>query len=214
MPTFDEMSAMVLVEADLTAGQVDDADVKRRLNEELAATWELLLESFEGWASIDVVVTVDSTGQGDLPADFFKPIDLTDASSGTPRSLPAFEFLDRNRVTVKGWCVNASKLMVRPTAYAAGDYTLAYQPQWTDLVASDDTVDFPNNWHMLAVLTAAARFRGDQELSATELEARAKVVLERIQNGSRRRKGPRKVRDVRRGDFPRRRSDPRDWTSD
>ena len=211
MPTLLSMRADVLREADLTAGQVDDADVTALLNGELAALWELLASSWEGWAATDATLVVPVAGEVAVPADFYRPIDVTDLLSvSNPVSLPAFEFLDRNRTSTKGWCVNAGKLLVRPLSVAAGSYILTYQPAWLDLVLDGDLTALPNNWHFFAGLGAAARLRGMQELSATELEKRRDDMLVRIQQGATRRKGPRKVRDVRGISRFGRRS-PNDW---
>jgi hypothetical protein len=210
MPTLEIMRADVLVEADLQQGQVDDAVVDRYLNEELGELHELIVQAYEGYFSTSANFTL-SAGEDaeDLPVDFYQATDLEDLSNPTsPASLDTFEFKDRNEVPGRGWCIHGGQVLVRPAAAASTTYRLTYVPAFQDL-DPDDSFTVPNNWHVYAVLGAAIRLRADQELAAGSLEDRRKAIAERIANATRKRKGPRKVRDVRVRVAFRRRSDER-----
>lgn len=211
MPTLATMRADVLVEADLQLGQVNDAVVDRYLNEELGELYELLVQAYEGYFSASANFTLLAGEDAeDLPADFYQATDLEDLSSpAKPISLDTFEFKDRNTFPGKGWCVHGGQILVRPAASASTTYRLTYVQAFQNL-DPDDSFDIPNNWHVYAVLGAAIRLRSDQELAAGSLQDRRKALAERIANATRKRKGPRKVRDVRlRGAFLRRRGDER-----
>ena len=197
--TLLQLRADVLTEADLTAGQVDDDDVTRLVNEQLGELYELLVQSFDGLFSTALTFTLVDADQGAraLPTDLYQIVDLEDrADTTSPRSLPAIEFRDRNTTAVKGYCAQGTSLLVRPITQGPGTYRLTYTPSFTDLVADTDAVTYPQNWHQLAVLGAAIRLRNIQELSASGLEQRYADLKTRIQNAARKRQRH-KVRDVR-----------------
>jgi hypothetical protein len=203
MPDLATMRAAVLREADLISGQVDDADVNALLNEELAALYEIIVDAHEGMFSTTAgtVAVTSPTDTIALPADFYRATDLEDVTTlTTPRSLPTFEFKDRNSPPRgRGWCVHGASILLRPSATAVGTYRFTYVPAFTALVADTDLFTVPNKWETFAVLGCAIRLRTNQELSASGLEDRRKEVLQRIQNATSKRKGPHKARDVRYG---------------
>jgi hypothetical protein len=203
MPDLATMRAAVLREADLISGQVDDLDVNALLNEELAALYELIVDAHEGMFSTTAtpVVVASPTDSMTLPADFYRATDLEDVTTlSLPRSLPTFEFKDRNNPPRgRGWCVHGGSILLRPSATAVGTYRLTYVPAYTVLVLDADLFTVPNQWQVYAVLGCAIRLRNMQELSASGLEDRRKDVLVRIQNATSKRKGPHKARDVRFG---------------
>jgi hypothetical protein len=200
MPTLLTMRTAVLREADLQLGQVDSDDVDALLNSELAALDELLIEVYQGWrVSTATLVIAANTDSVALPATFFQAVDLEEyATPSSPRQLPRVEFMERN-ASDWGWYVYGALLYVKPTSRAPGTYRLWFVPSFTLLALDADTYDVPNGFEQHAILGAAIRLRNMQELSASGLEERRKVVGERLQNAARKRQGRRKVRDVRGG---------------
>jgi len=201
MPTLLTMRTAVLREADLQLGQVDSDDVDALLNSELAALDELLIEVYQGWrVSTATLVITANTDSIALPATFFQAVDLEEYSTpSSPRQLPRVEFMERNAAPEWGWYVYGALLYVKPTSRAPGTYRLWFVPSFTLLALDADTYDVPNGFEQFGILGAAIRLRNMQELSASGLEERRKVVGERLQNAARKRQGKRKVRDVRSG---------------
>lgn len=199
MPTLAAMRTDVLNEADLVTGQVDNSVVDSILNGELSDLYEILCDEYEGWNRTDAALTITAgLDEVSLPADFFRVIDVTDlVQPATPRSLLPFEFKDRHTTYDKRYCIDGTKLMIRPTAIAPGAYTLSYQPTYTTLVADGDVFTVPNKWERWAVFGTALRLRSMQELSGGDLEQRRAEVETKIKSRAAKRKGPRKARDVR-----------------
>lgn len=199
MPTLETLRADVFTEADITSGQVDSDDVDRILNEAIGELYEFLVQAYEGVfsAEADFTLTAVDGGAEGVPSDFYQAVDLEDLTDpGNPISLPTFEFRDRNAVWNKGWCIQGGAILIRPLTAAPGDYRLIYVPSYQDL-DDDDDITMPNGWISYAVLTAAIRLRQMQELSASELESRRAAFEIRIRNATRKRVGPRRVRDAR-----------------
>jgi hypothetical protein len=74
-----------------------------------------------------------------------------------------------------------------------------YVPQYTALSSGSDAFTVPNQWHVLPVLKAAARFMAIQEKDPSDLNARAEAVRARIVASAANRDAgdPGKARDVR-----------------
>lgn len=199
MPDLATMRASVFTEADLRAGQVDDDEVDRLLNEELAGLYELICDAqgnhFAKAVAVSILAGVD---EAPLPSDFWRPVD-DEALEDTARraTLKSIDFRDRFAPPHLGYCIHGTKILVRPSAQAPGSYRLHYIPVWRDLEDDGDEFNPPNGWHMYAVLGVAIRLRNQQELSASGLEDRRKTVAGRIEAAAKRRKGRHKVRDTR-----------------
>lgn len=200
MPALSVMRTAVLAEAD-SAGVVDSSVVDSILNEELAALHDLLTESFEDYSITSGDVTVlANTDAIALPATFFKVRSVEDtANSAEP--LLRFNWENRKRVGRKSYTIFGGNLVIRPTEAVGRTYKVWYVPVFTALTADSDVFTAPNNWHQLAILNSAARVKGLQELSASDLTDRAEKVRKRIESAAKHRDAgePAKVRDVRGG---------------
>lgn len=200
MPTLAELRADTLDEADLISGQVDDDTVNRILNEAIGELYEFLVQAYESSvfsAEADFTLAAVDAGAMSIPADFYQATDMEDITdAANPISLPTFEFRERNSVWNKGWCIQGGAILIRPLTAAPGNYRLTYVPSFQDL-EEDDDITMPNGWTAYAVLTAAIRLKESQELSTSDLESRRKAFEIRIRNATRKRVGPRRVRDAR-----------------
>lgn len=195
-----QLRTSVLREADLRSGQVDNADLDPLINDGLAELVELMIAAHEGYKYNfgAVVVTVQT---GSLPNDFLHAVDVHITEGSAQKWLPPFEFRDRETEQRHSWCVHGDLLWIAPRSKAPGTYFLTYIPQFAALVNDIDIFTCPQRWEMYAILHAAVRLRDMQELSTATLEKRLAAARERIENVARRRKGKRRVRDVRAGAY-------------
>jgi hypothetical protein len=198
MPTLTVMIAEVKREADL-GDTVAEADITAVLNEECAALHELMVDSFQDYALTSTQLTIDAnTDTEPLPGAFYKVRAVEDdASDDEP--LKRFNWEDRKRVGRLSYCILGSNLIIRPIANVNRVFNLWYVPQYTALSSGSDTFTVPNQWHVLPILSAAARFCTIQEKDAQALTARAEAVRARIVAAASQRDAgdPGKARDVR-----------------
>ena len=198
MPTLTVMIAEVKREADL-GDSVAESDITAVLNEECAALHELMVDTFEDYAITSAQVTVlANTDSIALPTTLYK-IRAVEDDANDDEPLPRFNWEDRKRVGRLSYAVLGSNLIMRPKQASAKVLNVWFVPQYTALVAGSDTFAVPNQWHVLPVLSAAARFCTIQEKDATALTERAERVRARIVASAAQRDAgdPGKARDVR-----------------
>jgi len=201
--TLAELRTAVLREAD-AAGIADDADVDGLINGELGELYELIVEAFEDWQVSTATLTIDSgESSAQVPDDFFKAVDLESLRDpNRPQELPRASFLERNRLDLEqSWILQGQTIMVRPIVRAPGTYTLYYVPSFVPLEDEEDEFVVPNQWEMFAVLGAAARLKGEQELDTSALTGRQDQIRKRIAAAAKHRVvgNPRQSRDVQAG---------------
>lgn len=198
MPTLTVMQDEVKREADL-GDSVSSADLTAVINEECAALHELMVDSFADYSITSTQLVVNAnTDSVALPATFYK-IRAVEDDAADDEPLPRFNWEDRKRVGQISYAVLGSNLIVRPIQTTNRTYNVWYVPQYTALSVGSDTFTVPNQWHVLAVLNAAARFCTIQEKDATALTDRAERVRARIVASAAQRDAgdPGKARDVR-----------------
>lgn len=166
------------------AGFVPDSatGIDAWINEGIQKLHEMLVEAYASdYVEKQAAFTCTGADSVALPADFYKllGVDLN-SSDGTVVTLTPFPRGMRNvyknslndglgyrtRFKLSG----ASTLRLLPAPRAGTTGVVWYSPVAPVLVASGDTVDFPNGWERYVVLYTAIQMKLKQESSITELQ--------------------------------------------
>lgn len=189
---------------------VTTSELNRVLNAQCAELHDLVVSRFEDQFTTSLTFTIASGNTYTLAAGFYKLVGL-DRDEGTNdwRRVRAFEWNARNRrVTNASWYrsreiryrVVGTTIQLTPDDAALGTYRLWYVPQWTDLSADVDLIDFPQNWHEYALAGAIAHVLAKEESPndhwlTQKAQLRARILAMAANRDADR---PSAIRDVRR----------------
>lgn len=190
---------------------VTTSELNRVLNSQCAELHDLVVSRFEDQFTTSLQFTVSSGNTYTLAAGFYKLVGLDrDEGGGDWCRIHKFDWNDRNRRAAgRTWRrsreiryrVVGSTIQLTPDDDALGTYRLWYVPQWTDLSADGDLIDFPQNWHEYPIAGAIAHVLAKEESANGHWLAQKAALRARIlaMAANRDADGPSRIRDVRRG---------------
>ena len=166
-----------------------------QLNMELAALWDVLVNTYEDYCirrkTINVLANIEDYS---MPSDFYKFRKVFPIVSGK-RAMPLKKFnleelgeadslspIFTSRIEDTRYKVNGNRLWLHPAPTSACELELWYVPQYTPIENNDDKVDwrYPLGWEDYAIEGLAARWLEKEESDASAQRTRQKEILQRI----------------------------------
>lgn len=176
---------------------IPDSEWNTWINEGLTELREMIIDQNPGrFMVFNGIVTIPS-GSSTASLSSFDDMDRimgvdADPGKSTQRSLPVFEWSQRNDVREQSYSISGDiaflsgelakpALHIRPIEMAPGEYLIYYIPRMTALASDVSTVPEPiSRWEEYAVLTAALYATLKNEDSPTVFERRLERMKERI----------------------------------
>lgn len=168
------------------------------INSSAGEMYDLLINTYDDYQLKTANLIIDgSVGPNfcNLPSDFLKPrgVDII-IDSIQPYSVREFNFQERNRwanTIFRGpsgpfnvrYRVQDGYFFVEPITAAPGEYTLWYNPSFTNFTEATDTIPLfmsNNSWFEYIVLDVCIKMKDKLELDSSAYERKKEPLRERI----------------------------------
>ena len=174
---------------------IDQNTAIYQLNMELAALWDVLINTYEDYCirrkTINVLANIEDYS---MPSDFYKFRKVFPVISGRrATALKKFNLEDLGEadslsailtspIEETKYKINGNRLWLHPIPTNAAELELWYVPQYTPIENNDDVVDwrYPLGWEDYAIEGLAARWLEKEESDASAQRTRQKEILQRI----------------------------------
>lgn len=210
--TLAQMRTRVLQSADIeNTSFITTAELNTRIQLGYQRLYGRLVNKFEDYFVSDTpteFTVASGSDSANLPADFFKLVNLDRDYSGRWREVRQYMNVERNydqrmliyrsatpRVRYR---IFESKIKFVPQENAPGTYRMQYVPQCPTLSIDADTIDILNGWDEWIEMFAAEWCRIKEEADYSDLKARRKEIETAIEEEAANRDigEPQRVQDV------------------
>lgn len=195
MTTLSDLRLRARQRADMVNSQfVTDAELDTYINNGLLELYDLVVNAFEDYFTLNTNFTVSSGDTYTLPDNFYKLRGLDFSVNGTWSACREFEFNDRNKsqsgvnallspASLRSYRILGDTILLQPSQSATGLYRLWYVPALTALSTGTDTIHKSLSkfgWDEYVVLWAAERMLSKEESSVTDVRQERGELTSRI----------------------------------